>query len=392
MLNNMLYDLETLTKIRRYLHSIAELSGKETQTSEYLISELRKLSPDYLITHIGGYGFAVVFDTSRPGPVICFRAELDALPIEEQNDFPHKSRSLEISHKCGHDGHAIVLLGLADWVKDHLANLNGRIILLFQPAEETAQGAKAVLADSRFSDLNPDFIFGLHNLPGFPIHSVIVKQGTFAVASRGLKIKLHGKTSHAGHPEDGISPLSAMLDILNVLLKLPDPYRENDDAAMITIIHLCLGEEAFGTAPGEAEIMATLRASDSHSLDAMASQTAAIVADLSQAYHLKSGVEWVEDFADTVNDSDAASIVIAAAQALDAQVIIPELPFRWTEDFSFYSKRYKTAFMGLGAGLEHPQLHNPDYDFPDALLETGVNLFANIILEVRKSYAANQLD
>ena len=388
----MQYDLDTLIKTRRHLHSIAELSGQEKQTSAFLISEMKKLNPDNLIENLGGYGFAVVFETHRPGLTICFRAELDALPIAEQNDFDYRSAAPEVSHKCGHDGHAVILLGLADWIKGQLCELSGRIILLFQPAEETAQGALAVLADTRFTELMPDLIFGLHNLPGFPLSGVILREKVFAAASCGLKIKLFGKTSHAAHPEHGISPLNAMLAMLDSINKLPQEVTQPEESAMVTIIHLCLGEEAFGTSPGEAEIMATFRAFSNKALDIMIKKTEQLVQSIAAEYKLKYTLQWVEKFAATINNEQAYSIVLKAVSSTSLDIIKPELPFRWTEDFSYFTERYKAAFFGLGAGESHPQLHNPDYDFPDLSLETGIRIFANIITEVVKEYAADKLD
>jgi len=388
----MFYDLDKLIKIRHHLHTIAELSGQEEKTSAFLRSELRKLAPDELIENIGKHGFAAVFKAPRPGLTLCFRAELDALPIPESNDFDYRSNSQQTSHKCGHDGHATILLGLADWIKDNLQNISGRIILLFQPAEETAQGALSVLADKRFTDLNPDFIFSLHNLPGFPIGSVIVRENAFAAASCGLKIKLLGKTSHAGHPENGNSPLQAMLAIVIALNNLPHAITQLDEAAMVTIIHLRLGEEAFGTSPGEAEIMATYRAFSNPVLEKMIAETERVVPEITSAFNLKHHLQWVEKFAATINNDMAYSIIIKALEHVKPDIIKPDSPFPWTEDFSFYTQKYKAAFFGLGAGESHPQLHNPDYDFPDVLIEQGIKIFSNIIMEVVKSDAAYKLD
>lgn len=388
----MLYDYDKLAEIRHQLHQLAELSGREENTAAYIVTRLSEFKPDRIVEKLSGNGILAIFETGKPGPAICFRADIDALPIADSEQLSYRSQNQGTSHKCGHDGHSTILLGLADWIRDNISSLQGSISLLFQPAEETAQGAKAVLADARFTDIKPDFIFGLHNLPGFPTGSVIVRDGIFAGASCGIKIGLLGKTSHAGHPENGISPLPALLKIVKELIALPETIPEKDAATMVTIIHLKLGEEAFGTSPGTAEIMATFRSYDNDILFLMLQQAEQLVSDIAASQSLKFSLQRVEKFASTVNDAQANHMVRSAARKLGCKIIEPEQPFRWTEDFSFYTQKYKSAFMGLGAGLSHPQLHNPDYDFPDELISHGIKLFSNIILEVAKSNAVNKLD
>ncbi len=379
-------------ELRHQLHRIAELSGQEAKTSAFIKEQLKELSPGIIIEKLGGYGLAAVFDTGKKGPVVCFRAELDALPIHEINKFEYRSKSPSVSHKCGHDGHLTILLGIGEWVKDNLNKLSGKIILLFQPAEETAQGALAVLADKRFTDLKPDYMFSLHNLPDFPLGSVIIREHVFASASRGLKIRLIGKTSHAGHPENGLNPLTAMMSILEVLNNLPNIVTGLDESVLITIIHVRLGEEAFGTSPGEGEIMATFRSNNDETLDKLAKETKRRVIAIAKAFGLKERLTWVEKFAATVNNEEAYAIVKQAVAKMKIETIQPLSPFPWSEDFSFFSQNYKSAFFGLGSGELHPQLHNPDYDFPDALIETGIELFANIVKETSKFYVTNKLD
>lgn len=388
----MLQSKDKYIKIRHHLHRIAELSGREAKTSEYVKAQLTILSPDIIIEKLAGYGLAAVFNSGKKGPVVCFRAELDALPIRETNTFEYRSISKSVSHKCGHDGHMAILLGFGEWVKNHLNKLTGKIILLFQPAEETAQGALAVLADKRFTDLKPDYMFSLHNLPEFPLGSVIIRENVFASASRGIKIKLIGKTSHAGHPENGLNPLTAMMSILEVLNSLPNTFTGLDESVLITIIHVCLGEEAFGTSPGEGEIMATFRSNDDEVLDKLAKETKRRVIAIARSFGLKEKLTWVEKFAATVNDKEAYGIVKEAIAKMKIEIVQPLSPFPWSEDFSFFSQKYKSTFFGLGSGETHPQLHNPDYDFPDALIETGIKLFSNITKEVLNTYAANKLD
>ncbi|MCF7919925.1 MAG: amidohydrolase [Candidatus Cloacimonetes bacterium] len=362
-------------KVRQYLHEHAELSGKERKTANYIRELLLETKPVKIISNVGGHGVVAVYDSGTAGKNVMIRADIDALPIEETGELAYRSRNRGVSHKCGHDGHIVILLSLAIWLSEHIKELKGKVFLLFQPAEETAQGARAILADKKFISLKPDYIFGLHNLPGFPLNSLIIREGVFAMASAGLKFRFTGKTSHAAHPENGISPLPAMLKLIAGLNKLP----------LTTIIHLRLGDEAFGTSPGEGEVMVTFRAVSDEMLQKQVEKSENLAQKLAVKYGLLLEMERVEEFAATVNDAEAFGILERAALESKLPIIRPPEPFRWTEDFSFYSQKYKTVFFGLGSGENCPQLHNPDYDFPDELIENGREIFAKIVEEVMKA-------
>jgi amidohydrolase len=382
--------IKNILAIRHYLHANPELSLQEVSTAEYVSKQLLLRYPDELITGLGGNGIAALYDSHKPGYTLCFRADLDALPIEEQSTHTYQSKNKGVSHACGHDGHSSILLAFAQWLNANPGKWPGKIILLFQPAEEIAQGALTVLKDTRFTNLKPDFIFGMHNIPGYPLGALIIKDKVFASASQGLKVKLTGKTSHASHPEDGNSPLQAMVAVFNLLNVLASQH--TGASALVTIIHARLGEEAFGTSPGEAEIMATFRANNDDVLQSMASTAEAELKAIAAKAALQCTINWVEVFAATVNSSEAVNFVEKAAGNALINIVRPEKAFAWSEDFSFYTSRYKSCFFGLGAGEEHPQLHNPDYDFPDELIETALKLYTEILLTAGGHYAALKLD
>jgi len=366
-----------LKETRKHLHKNPELSGNEKETSKYIAEVLQQFSPDKIITQLGGNGIAAIFNSEYSNRTIMFRAELDALPITESNEFSYKSKTTGISHKCGHDGHMTILLGLAARLKQK--KIEAHIILLFQPAEETAGGAEKILKDKRFNFIKPDHVFALHNLPGFTKGSIILREGIFSSTSLGLIITLEGETSHAGHPENGNNPVTAMTSIINELTILPSKFREY---ALITIIYAKLGEIAFGTSPGKAVIMATFRAHTKEDLTKLQNKAETYIRDVSAKQKLKLNIKWVEYFPEIVNDNDCVDLVSKAAKKLNKKVIYRENPFTWTEDFSYFTQKIKGAFFGLGAGKNHAQLHNSDYDFPDEIIEDGVNVFWYIIEEI----------
>lgn len=368
-----------LVEFRRGLHRRPELSGKELQTARTIEQALNRFGPTGLITGLGGHGVAGIFDTGRPGPTVMLRADLDALPITEENDFAYKSETPGLAHACGHDGHMSILVGVAEKLQDILPDLNGRVVLLFQPAEEIAQGAKAVIEDKKIKQIKPDYVFGLHNLPGFPEGSVIVRNGEFASASQGFIARFNGKTSHAGEPQHGKSPVLAMTSTIHALMSIPCMYTPLERSALVTIIHARLGEKAFGTSPGYAEVMATFRSHRNEEMEVMAKKAEELVKGIAKTFGLEYQTEWVEIFPAICNYEEAVDIVEQAANGTGAEIVHPEFPFSWTEDFSYYLQKYRGAFFGLGSGVDHPQLHNPNYDFPDEIIPTGIEMFTQII-------------
>lgn len=375
------FNNEELVKLRRTLHRNPELAGKEINTSEKIKNFISKFNPDETITNIAGNGVAFVFKGVKEGKTILFRCELDALPINEQNDFEYKSSVENVAHKCGHDGHMSILSGLASLFENEKPE-KGRVIILFQPAEETGEGANAVLHDIKFSLLKPDYVFALHNLPGFPAGSVILKPGIFAAASKGMIVKLFGKTSHASEPENGITPTPAVASIIQKLPLVPNNILIQNKFGLVTIIHVRIGDVAFGTTPGYAEIMSTLRTYDDESMNQIVNECEKIIKEESEKYGLKHSIEWTEEFPSSVNDEDCISVIKKCSEKLNFNVVEIKQPFKWSEDFGHFLKKYKGALFGIGSGEDHPDLHNPDYDFPDEIIKPSVELFYSIMKEL----------
>ncbi len=375
-----LINLNKLVEFRQELHTHPELSGKEEATAQRILNYLKDLKPDEIIQNIGGNGIAIVFKGQEEGPSVLFRADMDALPIREINSFKHKSVVNGVSHKCGHDGHMAIVAGLADAFSKNPPQ-KGQAILLFQPAEENGEGAHLVVNDKNFKKLKIDYVFALHNLPGFPKGRVILRKNTFSAASKGIIIKLSGKTSHAAEPENGISPAIAMSNIVKELTLLPTEDRFSD-FTLVTVIYARLGEVAFGTSPGEAEIMATIRSYSNADMEILTERAETIIKENTFRHRLKYELSYTEEFPATVNNNDLVDVIndLANENKIDTEELAH--PFRWSEDFAHFTQKYKGVLFGIGSGTEHPQLHNPDYDFPDDIIETGVNMFYKIFNKI----------
>ncbi|MGM0530653.1 MAG: amidohydrolase [Bacteroidota bacterium] len=369
----MKYNKTRLVELRQKLHKFPELSGNEYNTARLIKRVLLKYKPDQIIENLGGNGLAAIFRGKEAGPAVLFRCDMDALPICETNQFRYKSSKGSIAHKCGHDGHMAIMLGVAEAIYNDPPQ-KGSLILLFQPSEENGQGANNVLNDKKFQSIRPDFVFALHNLPGYAEGSIILRKGVFAAASKGMINRLYGKTSHAGEPENGNSPALAMTDIVRGLTFLPqtDSF---EDFTLVTVIHSKLGEIAFGTSPGYAEVMATLRTYSNRDMESLSDKSIKLVNSHGAGYSLRVEINWTEEFPATVNNDEALDAIEQAAKQKKMQTIFIEEPLRWSEDFSNFTLKYPGALFGLGSGINHPQLHNPDYDFPENILDKGIEIY-----------------
>ena len=362
--------------LRRELHKYPEVSNGEYQTTDRIVNFINEYKPDEVI-RLGDKGVLFVFQGAEQGKTVMFRCELDALPIQEISELEYASVNKGISHVCGHDGHMAIVAGLAQKISNDRP-VKGKIILLFQPAEEVEQGACDVLENVNFKNNEPDYLFALHNIPGIKKHKIVLKKGSFASGSKGMIVKLTGKTSHAAEPQDGVSPAGAISQIISKLHRLRADKSLFSDFILLTIIHIQLGEISFGTSPGYAEMRITLRAFENEDLRLLTSLCEKIVKEIAELEGLACEINYTEVFPATMNSNVCVGIVEQAAKQNGLDVEHIKTPYKWSEDFGYYTEKFNACYFGLGSGNEQPQLHNPDFDFPDDIMETGINLFYTI--------------
>ncbi|MCU0560556.1 MAG: amidohydrolase [Desulfobacterales bacterium] len=371
-------ELACVIDLRRRLHRTPEQAGNEAAAAGLLLGFISRFRPDEVITGLGGHGAAAVFRGPEPGPTVAFRAELDAVPVAEVDGAAHCSRAPGASHTCGHDGHAAIVAGVS-CVLARRPVRRGRVVLLFQPSEETGEGAQRVIADPKFQRIKPDWIFALHNLPGHDRGQVLVRAGVFACASSGMVVELTGATSHAAHPEQARCPALAMCAIIKNLIALP---RSFDFFTLVTVVHARLGEIAFGTTPGRAEIMATLRAAGDDQMQQLLAAARRLAAEQAARERLELATRFCDPFAALANDPAAVDLIRRAAFESGRELRETAEPFRWSDDFGRFTAVAKGAMFGLGAGRTHAPLHSPTYDFPHELIPMGVELFERILAGV----------
>jgi len=373
-------DVVDLQAFRHELHRHPEVSGEERETARRVVEALRPFAPSKILTGLGGHGVAAVFDSQKPGPTLLFRAELDALPIEEKSEADHRSTVSGKGHLCGHDGHSTILIALATGLSRQ-AVTRGRVVLLWQPAEEDGSGAAAVLADPRFSELKPDFAYSLHNMPGLAFGTAALKSGPVNCASRGMKIKLSGKTAHASQPETGTSPMAAMSYLMPALTALSHGAPPATNFTLATVTHASLGEKAFGIAPGDAEIWVTLRTLINDRMAELCEKAEGLVTQAALNAGLEHAISYHDIFFHCENAPEAVADLEAALTAEGVRFDEGNLPMRASEDFGRLRAVCPSAMFFLGAGEKHPALHNPDYDYPDDLTAIGARIFMAVIRE-----------
>lgn len=362
-----------LIALRRTLHAHPELSGEEHGTAGRILEVLRPLQPDALLTGLGGTGLLATFGTDAEGPQVLLRCELDALPIHEVNTFDHRSAEPGVSHKCGHDGHMAILAGVAErFAQDRPAR--GRVHLLYQPAEENGAGAAAVLADPRMEGRRFDLVLALHNLPGYPLGTVVARKGAFTASVNSLMIHLEGRTSHAAEPEHGINPALAVAELLTGALALQRNEPGAEDLRVVTVVHVSLGSKDYGISAGSAEVHLTLRCWTDAALQQLEQDVERVARNAARSHRLGITIDRGFTFKANRNADAAVDLVAQAARTVGRPLLVRDQPFKWGEDLGRFTAQYHGCMFGLGAGEDMPALHNPDYDFPDALAPHGVEL------------------
>ncbi|NBN63307.1 amidohydrolase [Pannonibacter tanglangensis] len=372
-------DLPRLVALRHALHQHPEVSGEERETARRVADFLRDHArPDALLTGLGGHGVAAVYAGAAPGETLLLRCELDALPIEEHSTAAHRSRIPGKGHLCGHDGHATILTAVATALA-RARPACGRVVLLFQPAEEDGSGAAAVIADPAFAPLRPDMALSLHNMPGLALGHAELKAGPVNCASRGLRLQLTGRTAHASQPETGVSPMQAVATLMPALTALSCGTQADQGFRLVTVTHARLGEPAFGIAPGAAEIWVTLRTLTDAGMADLCASAEGLARQVAEQAGLGLAMTWHDIFHHCENAPEAVAVLAAALDAEGIPWSAGSLPMRASEDFGRFGALCPSAMVFLGAGETRPALHNPDYDFPDALIAPAANLLLRAV-------------
>ena len=364
-------NLDKIISLRHELHRHPDLSLKEKETKDRLIAFIRQ-NTSLLIEDRGSWFYACNKEGKNG---LAFRADMDALPIEEGREFPYHSQNPGISHKCGHDGHMAALCGLA--LELEQAEFEKPIYLIFQPAEEIGKGA--VLSSALIQEKDIREIYAFHNLGGFPEKSIVYRRGLSQPASEGLTLSLFGKASHASAPEKGIHPAPAIAELITFANTLGNE-NPSESMRLCTIVNVRIGTKDFGISPGEGEISFTLRAEEESRMQEMETALLEKAEELAKTSGLRLQYERKDYFPETRNHETGIQRILQAAKELGKECIEMKDLWRASEDFGYYTKKCRGAIFYIGTGENRPALHTPEYDFNDAILETAADLFFQICL------------
>ncbi|MGI5989397.1 MAG: M20 metallopeptidase family protein [Lachnospiraceae bacterium] len=368
-------NLRKITQLRHELHSCAELSLHESGTKEKLERFIRE-NTDFTV-HDCGLWFWCRKDPAEPGtlPPIAFRADMDALPIDEQLDLPYASVTPGVSHKCGHDGHSAALAGLALELTG--MDVERPVVLIFQHAEEIGAGGK--VCAGLIDELKIGEIYAFHNLSGFPEGAVVVRRGLTQPASKGLTIHFTGAESHASYPEQGRNPAWAIADLVTFIRELL--IMPHLGMTLCTIVGMSAGKGDFGVSAGEGSLSVTLRAENESEMNELEREIRGKARQLQLRDGLDVNFKSYDEFPETRNDDAALDRVVGCAGWLGDSVIYMEDLWRASEDFGWYLKKCPGAIFYVGNGKDYPPLHTAAYDFNDRILPVAVDMMKEIEAE-----------
>ena len=360
--------IRQITALRRALHRIPEPAFQERETLSLLKRFLRTHTTLTLADREGWF-YAVREGTDPAAGAVAFRADMDALPMEEGIPLPHASRNPGCSHKCGHDGHCAALCGLALELEDRPPKRT--VYLIFQPAEEVGGGGARCAPLLREKGVSE--VYAFHNLSGYPEGQLLYRRGLTQPASEGLTVRLTGRPAHASAPEEGRSPAEAAARLVLLARALTEePHR---GMVLCTVTGVRVGEGDFGIAPGEGEVRLTLRAEEEAELRTLEKRLRRGAETLAEEHGLTVSFAVSDRFPETRNDDACLDRVLSAAERLG----IPAAPmgelWRASEDFGHYTKQCPGAMFYLGNGTDYPPLHTVGYDCNDRILPAAADLF-----------------
>ena len=357
----------TVTDLRHELHKHPELSMKEVHTRELLMAFLSQHTSARICDE--GSWFWCVFGENEPGEPIAFRADIDALPIEEDDSLPYHSVNPGVSHKCGHDGHAACLCGLALMLERY--PVKRPVYLIFQPGEEIGAGGR--MCAGLVKERGIPEVYAFHNLGGYPENSIVYRSGLTQPASEGLRISFRGKCAHASAPENGKNPAAALARMILFLQELSE--RPSRGLVLATVVGLKAGAGDFGISAGDGELSLTLRAEYEQEMKELEARILAYADEQASLEGLEVSHEISDRFPETKNTEHALSRVREAAECLGKELIEMKDLWRASEDFGYYTKIAEGAIFYIGTGEDVPPLHTQQYDFNDRIIETAMMMF-----------------
>ncbi len=393
LIESILADAAAITTIRRDIHAHPELCFEEVRTADVIAKALTDWG---IPVHrgLGKTGVVGIVKNGTSSRAVGLRADIDALPMTEHNQFAHASQHPGKMHACGHDGHTAMLLAAARHLSRH-RNFDGTVYLVFQPAEEGGGGAREMIKDGIFERFPMEAIFGAHNWPGMKVGTIGVNPGAMLASSNEFTITIRGKGSHAALPHLGIDPVPVACQMVQGFQTIITRNRRPIDPGVISVTMIHAGE-ATNVVPDSAQIRGTVRTFSVEVLDMIEARMSVVAEHICAAFGATCEFEFTRNYPPTVNHAAETEFVKRTlASVVGTENVVPFEPTMGAEDFSFFLQAKPGCYFMIGNGEgEHRDgghgigpcmLHNPSYDFNDDLIPLGATAWVRIAEEWLKA-------
>ncbi|MDO1582771.1 M20 aminoacylase family protein [Rhizobium oryzicola] len=367
-----------LKATRQYLHAHPELSKEEAQTARFVADKLEAWG--YTVTrNVGGHGVVATLTNGTGKKSIGIRADMDALPILEETGLPYASKTPGKMHACGHDGHTTVLLGTAEYLA-RTRRFDGTVTLIFQPAEENGRpsGAQLMIEDGLFERFPVDAIFGLHNHPGAPEGTILLRSGPIMASSDVVNITIKGKGGHASRPHLTIDPIVVACNLVVALQTVVSRNIDPTQTAVVTVGTIHAGE-AVNVIPEYAKLALSVRCFEPNIRDLLKTRITKLAQSVAEGYDASIDIDYDHGYPVVVNsEAETAFARIVAEELIGADKVAtcPLIP--GSEDFAYFLEHKPGSFLRLGNGMNSAILHSPKYDFADGSLTVGAAMWARL--------------
>jgi len=369
---------DEMTSWRRDIHAHPELGFEEVRTSELVAEKLKSWG---LEVH-KGLGKTGVVGTLRVGNdtrSIGLRADMDALPMPEANEFEHRSTNQDVMHACGHDGHTTMLLGAAKYLAES-KNFEGCVHFIFQPAEEGVGGAKAMVEDGLFEQFPCDSVYGMHNRPGMPVGKFGMRPGAAMAGGALFDIIVRGNGSHGARPESGIDPVIISAHIATAAQTIVSRNANPQEMAVLSITQIQSGD-AYNVIPHTAHMKGTARTFSNEIMSLLEKNLTKMAKSIAEGMGASAEVDFRVTFPPLINDKDEIIFTGDVAADLVGEDNVDRMSKRITasEDFSYMSNIVPGSYITIGLGEGRCEVHNPNYDFNDEILPLGASYWAKLV-------------
>ena len=366
---------------RRTIHQYPELLFDLPKTSAFVIEKLKSFGVDELVDGIATSGVVAVIEGRKgPGKTIALRCDMDALPMSEQTNLAHASKVPGMMHACGHDGHTAMLLATAKRLCE-TRDFAGRVVLVFQPAEEGGGGGRVMISEGILERFGIEEVYGMHNEPGLAVGSFAIRSGPMMAAGDRFVITINGKGGHAAQPHLSHDPVVATAHLITALQTIPSRFTNPFDPVVLSITFIEGGsDKALNVIPAATRIGGSIRTMVPETRKAVEQRFREIVTTTAKLFDTEAELDWRPGYPVTVNDPEKTKVAIeAASRVAGAERVDPDCAATMgSEDFSYMLEQRPGALIWLGNG-DSADLHNPAYDFNDDAIIHGVSYWLSLV-------------